>query len=526
MNRCFADYEIDPQPGIREKIVIAFTNQVPYVEMTRFPGIVFLMLTCLLVSVAQVQPPSIDAITAALRAREFDRAVELSRSALEKSPGDSRLWTLQGIAFANLRNNKDALAAFQKALKISPDAPAALAGAGQIEYEAGSQAAVPLLKHLLKLRPADPTAHAMLAVQQFRGGNCIEAVSHFEAAGPLLDSQLDAQNAYGTCLVRLHRFDVATQVFEKALALRPEDARERRLVAAIQLMARKPQDAIATLQPLIAGGQADAHTMELASSAYEESGDTPQAVSVLRQAILLDPRNPNLYIDFANLSMNHQSFQVGINVISDGISLQPRVASLYLARGVLYVQLADYDNAEADFEMAHQIDPGQSLSSAAQGLVAAQQNDLDRALAAVQAKLARKPDDAYLLYLQADFLAQKGAERNTPEFRTALRSAKRAVALQPALGDARVVLAKLYMQSGQYQEAASECRKALEINPKDQTAVYRLIQALRKSDDKRELPDLLKRLAELRKQAAKEEGERNRYRLVEGDSQPADAARQ
>jgi tetratricopeptide (TPR) repeat protein len=140
----------------------------------------------------------------------------------------------------------------------------------------------------------------------------------------------------------------------------------------------------------------------------------------------------------------------------------------------------------------------------------------------VQTKLARKPDDAYLLYLQADFLAQKGAEPNTPEFQTALQSARKAVALQPSLGDAHVVLAKLYLQSGKYSDAVIECRKALEINPKDQTAVYRLIQALRKTDDKKELPGLLQRLAELRKQAAKEEGERNRYRLVEGDSQPAE----
>jgi tetratricopeptide (TPR) repeat protein len=360
----------------------------------------------------------------------------------------------------------------------------------------------------------------MLAVLEFRQRNCTEAVSHFEAAGPLLDSQPDAQNAYGTCLVRLRRFDMATNVFGRALALNPENPRQRQLVAAIQLMAHKPQEAIATLQPLIASGRADAHALELASSAYEEAGNTPEAVSALRQAIILDPHNPNLYIDFANLSMNHQSFQVGISVVSDGISIQPKTASLYLARGVLYVQLADYEKAEADFETAHQLDPGQSLSSAAQGLVAAQQNDLDRALAAVQSKLARKPNDAYLLYLQADFLAQKGAQPNTPEFQTALQSAKKAVALQPGLGEARVVLAKLYMQSGKYQSAAAECRKALEINPKDQTAVYRLIQALRKTGDQKELPDLLKQLAELRKQAAKEEGERNRYRLVEGDPQP------
>jgi tetratricopeptide (TPR) repeat protein len=150
----------------------------------------------------------------------------------------------------------------------------------------------------------------MLAVLEFRQRNCTEAVSHFEAAGALLDSQPDAQNAYGTCLVRLRRFDEATKVFQRTLALDPDNPRHRHLVAAVQLMAYQHQQTIATLQPLIASGRADAHALELISGAYEEAGNTPEAVSALRQAIILDPQNPNLYIDFANLSMNHQ-YSVG-----------------------------------------------------------------------------------------------------------------------------------------------------------------------------------------------------------------------
>jgi hypothetical protein len=51
--------------------------------------------------------------------------------------------------------------------------------------------------------------------------------------------------------------------------------------------------------------------------------------------------------------------------------------------------------------------------------------------------------------------------------------------------------------------------------------VYHLIQALRKTGDKTELPDLLKRLAELRQEANKQEEQRNRYKLLEGNA-PAD----
>jgi tetratricopeptide (TPR) repeat protein len=320
--------------------------------------------------------------------------------------------------------------------------------------------------------------------------------------------------------VKFKELDKASQVLRQTLALNPQDARERHLLAAVQLMAHEPQDALSTLQPLLQGSHADVEALELAATAYEDSKDTPQAVSVLRQAILLDPQNVNLYMDFANLSSAHESFQVGIDVVSDGIGQLPKAAPLYLARGVLYVQLAQYDKAEADFETAHELDPHQSLSSAAQGLLAEQENNLDGALATVQTRLAQKPNDAVMLYLRADFLSEKGVEPGTPEFQLAMRSARQAVALRPNLSGARTVLAKLDLQAGRYQEAVEQCRKALAQDPKDQTALYHLIQALRKSGDKVEIPDLLKRLAELRKQTAHEESQRYQYKLVEEDSQP------
>ena len=100
------------------------------------------------------------------------------------------------------------------------------------------------------------------------------------------------------------------------------------------------------------------------------------------------------------------------------------------------------------------------------------------------------------------------------------------MALQPALAPAHGVLAKLQLQAGQYREAIEQCRRALAIDPNDQTALYRLIQALRKSGDKTEIPALLKRLAAVREQAAKEERERYRYKLVVGEPPHTQARRE
>jgi tetratricopeptide (TPR) repeat protein len=458
-------------------------------------------------------------VTSALRAGQFAKALQLLQPELEKSPKNARLWTLRGIALSGNGDQKEALAAFRHGLETSPDYLPALEGAAQIEYENGDKDAAVLLQHVLQLHPNDPTSHAMLAVLAYRRGDCASAASHFEQSGPLAEAQPGALQEFGDCLVRLKEPEKAISLFSRALAQSQGSSLELRcFLASIQIGAQHAKEAILTLQPLLQGNTTDANVLDLAASAYEADGNTPEAVRLLRQAIVANPHETNLYLDFANISLDHQSFQVGVDMINAGLAAEPNAASLYVARGVLFVQLAQYDKAEADFEKADALDPRQAMGSAAEGLAAVQENDPDRALATVRAKLAKKPNDAFLLYLRADILTQRGPEPGSAEFREAMESAKRAVAIRPSLASAHDVLAKLYLQAGDNAAAIEQSRKALASDSKDQTAMYHLIQGLRKSGQSADIPDLLKRLADLRMEGTKQEAAHNRYKLVEEKS--------
>jgi tetratricopeptide (TPR) repeat protein len=464
----------------------------------------------------QAASDGVSAITSALRSGDFEKALQLIQPALQESPKNPRLWMLQGLAHSGKGNQKAALSSYQNALKIAPDYLPALEGAAQLEYEAGSPSAIPLLQHVLRLRPNDLTSHAMLAVLAYRKRDCATAVQHFAQSGSLLDSQPGALQEYGACLMELRQTEKAIPVFQRILASHPDDPRALRGLAVIQLEAEQPEAALTTLQPLLATGNPDVSTMQVAAAAYEANKDTPNAVKTVHDAIVKDPHNVALYVDFANIAMAHQSFQAGIDLINAGLNLEPKAADLYLARGVLYVQIADYEKAEADFEKAEVLDPRQTLSAAAQGMIAEEQNqnDPDRALATVRSKLAKKPGDAFLWYLQAAIVAQKAPAPGSAEFQRAVQSAKKAIALQSSLSAAHDVLGKLYLQAGQNASAIKECQLALQGNPADQTALYHLIVALRKTNDQGEIPDLLKRLAKARQDATKEEADHNRYKLV------------
>ena len=465
---------------------------------------------------AQPMNDRIASITFAVRNQEFDKALELLQPALKSFPGSPQLWMLQGLAYSGKGDKKQALISYHAALKISPDYLAALEGAAQLEYDAGrSTEAIPLLEHVLRLRPQDATSHAMLAVLAYKNGDCATAANHFSESGAILDSQPGAQEEYGACLLKLQQNDKAVQVFQGLVNAHPDNLRARRGLAAVQLTTGHPEDALATLQQLLASNP-EVATMRLAAAIYEANKDTPNAVKILREAIVKDPTETDLYVDFADIALAHQSFQTGIEMINAGLKLQPVAADLYLARGVLYVQLADYDKAEADFEKAEQLDPHQELTASAQGMVAEEKNQSDpnQALATVRAKLAKKPNDAFLWYLQAAILSQTAAEPGSTAFQQGITSAKKAASLDPSLTAAHNVLAKYYLDSGQYPLVAKECRLVLQQDPSDQTALYHLVLALRKTNERAEIPDLLKRLAKAREDATREEGERNRYKLV------------
>jgi tetratricopeptide (TPR) repeat protein len=465
--------------------------------------------------VGQTGNERVASITSALENRDFGKALQMLQPALETSPRNPQLWVFQGLAYSGEGNKTAALGSYQAALKIAPDYLPALEGAAELEYDAGRPDAVPPLEHILRLRPHDATSHAMLAVLAYKSGDCEKAAAHFSESGPILNSQPGALQAYGACLLKLKQPDKAVEIFQALLKLQGNDPRARQGLAAVQLSAGQTQNALATLRPLL-DANPDVRTMQLAAAIYEANHDTPNAVNILRQAIVKDPRNTGLYVDFADIAMNHQSFQTGIEMINAGLKLQPAAAELYLARGVLYVQLAEFDRAEADFEKAEQLDPRQGLSAAAQGMVAEErnQNDPDQALATVRAKLAKKPGDAFLWYLQAAILSQKAPDPGSAEFHQGLTSAQKAVALDPSLTAAHNVLAKFYLDSGQNTLAVKECRLVLEQSPADQTALYHLVIALRKTGEPAEIPELLKRLAIARQDATRQEAERNRYKLV------------
>nr|WP_285288975.1 tetratricopeptide repeat protein [Alloacidobacterium dinghuense] len=471
----------------------------------------------------QQSQSSVASIESLIRAQQYSAALDATRSALHEDPRNYRLWTVEGIVLSIQGQRPAALTAFDRALSFSPTYPAALKGKAEILYQTQDKRAIPVLKEILSADPRDETAHEMLAVLETKQGDCDIANQHFLASTDAMKDHPGSLEAYGYCLVQTKQPEKAVPVFEQLMALHPESTDTKYDLAVAQVEAGRYSDAVKVLEPFLQADSPDSDLLSLASEAYEGLGNTPKAVELLRQAIVLSPTAASYYVSFATLCLDHESFQVGIDMLDAGLKRISDDPSLYIARGLLYAQLAQYDQAEADFRKAEQLDSAQSLSAYGIDLAEIAKNNLDQALLEVRSQLKAHPESPQLHFMLAKLLFEQRTATDNVVSDEAIKAAEEALKLKPDMVGARDLLADIYIRSGQYNLAIEQSRASLRYFPSDQSAMYHLIIALRHSgpEGQREVQQWVKQLSDLKQTSRQKEMEQKHFKLVEVDSPPA-----
>lgn len=507
------------------KAVARASDRRPSQQILRFLAVVTLSIQLLNAissrSIAQNTTSANAPVIEALQKGDYENALHICADLLHANPESPQLWTLRAVAFDRSSRPHEALDAYRQALKIAPNYLPALEGSAQIEYNAGSNEAMPFLVRIVGLEPKNETAHAMLGALEYRKRDFVKAAADFELGRDSTRSQPASLMDYALSLMRVNREPEAIPVLQRLLSLDPGNGVARYDLALIQWRASTPTEALATLQPLLDASSPDSRTLRLAAAIHEADNETPQAIQLLRSAILANPDEIANYLDFATLASAHASFSVGVDIVSAGLSRHPNSAALYMARGVLYGQNGEFAKAMDDFERAHKLDPEFSMADTAEGIAESQHQNHEAALASFQRQVKEHPKDALGYYLLAEWLswAPSGSKHGSDASHAtaqALAAVLKATSLDPHLVQAWDLLASLYLQTERSSDAAKASRAALMLEPKDQQALYTLILALRKTGSKEELSGLVQQLTQLRKEEQIANSQKNHYgQLVE-----------
>jgi tetratricopeptide (TPR) repeat protein len=467
---------------------------------------------------AQANADEANAVARELKQNHYQQAVALADNILTTHPTDCQVLTLRGIALGQERQIAGAKESFDRALQSCPDSLPALEGAAQIAYATHSPAAVDLLHRILLLQPDNQTTHAMLGSVSFQRGDCSAAIEHFERSLALVQKSEEAQRELGSCLFSQGDHQKAEETFRQIAEQNPSEKNLLQL-AFVQWKSKNSDAALATLQ-LLLRASSSSKPFSLAAQIAEEKGDTPHAVEWLRNAILKDPSDISNYVLFASISFNHASYQVGIDMVNAGLKQLPGAAKLYLARGILQVQLSQYGPAVADFEKAHALDPKLSFVEDAMGMIRSQQHDWAGSLQIFEQQAVAHPQDPLLQYLYAEALSHEGGGDDQQNATKAIAALRKSLELEPSYQPARDLLCTLLLRSNQFAEVINQAAIALKQDPTDQSALYQEIQAQRRLGHKEETASLVKRLEDLKRQQQVAQSQYSLQEVNTGQSSP------
>lgn len=454
---------------------------------------------------------------------EWASAIPLLREVIEAVPGNPRLHNTLGIALSSAGEADAAAEQFGRALQLEPAYPSALKNLALHEMSRNRPAAAkPYFERLLAASDGDPFAHLGLAEIAFANGDFAGAVTHFEKGEELLERDPRLVVNFAKALLETRQPAKAVVVLEKLPATAPPDIHfqaglalagiERYAEAAREFQradggnadpydlgfnlvlayvkSGRHNEALRAGEEMLEAGHGTAELYNVLSQAYEHSGDTKSAYDALRTATELAPEDESNYVDLIALCLDHENFDLGIEIADISVSRVPGSHRLHLQRGVALAMKGRFDDAEGSFDRATELAPEESLPGTALGLILMQQDRLPEAVEVLRKRSERAPNDYLAHWFLGEALHRSGVEPGTEVEAEAVQAARRSVVLNPELFQSRLLLGRMLARRGALEEAIEHLEKARAIDPTEVAATYQLALVHRSRGDAEQAKEL------------------------------------
>ena len=493
----------------------------------------------------EVDPKSVDARL--LKARlstqgdKFDEANAAVDAILAEHPTHAEAWQVKSELLAlSGAGLAEATQAARRALSIDPNLLAArltlIRFLQQSNDVAGFKAEVNDLAKKLPNNPSTLFYRVQLALIEGDMKAAREGIAPLLRAAP--DNPRFLQLA-GTVELQAGSLVAAERYFTKALQASPSLVYSRRKLAQTQLKLGSPSKALAVLAPVLSGVKPDAESVGLAAEAYLLAGELNKAETYYREAAKLRPDDKKVptalaltriakgqandglamlesiaaadtetYADLALITarLNRAEFEPALKAIAQLETKMPRNALPHVLRGRTLLKANKASEAQASFERAIAIDPGNFAAITGLAGLDVAGRRFAQAKARYEALLQKDPnhyrallalvelgnrvgdDSARITQLLATAvraaptevaprLAQVNQLISERKFESALTAAQEAVSAVPDSPDLVDALGRAQLASGDHLQAINTFRRLVELKPDVSQAYVRMAEA-------------------------------------------------
>ena len=330
---------------------------------------------------------------------------------------------------SQLERNDDAMSLIDEAFGADLDA--------QLAGIRASLAAGETLPFTAVRTAADGAAEVFLVVANALSGETADGFTllYSRAAEYLRPDHVDAILLSASLLESLDRYELATETYNRI----PSD---------------HPSYAAAEL------GRAEA---------MRKSGRTDAAVEAMKQLAKLQPDNPAIHVTLGDTLRGLERYEEATVAYDAAIALFPEPQRpqwlLYFARGITYERTDRWEQAEADFRKALELNPGQPqvLNYLGYSFVEMGRN-FDEALGMIEEAVAAQPNSGYIVDSLGWVQFQLGEYADAV---TNLERAAELMAVDPIVNDH---LGDAYWAVGRTIEAEFQWKRALSFEPTEEDA--------------------------------------------------------
>ncbi|XGV88807.1 MAG: tetratricopeptide repeat protein [Limnothrix sp. BL-A-16] len=376
---------------------------------------------------------------------------------VQRKPNYDYIWARQGNALWHLERYEEAIDAFQRAIKIGPNANRynilGLIYRDLKQYEE----AITAYQQAIELDSNYVYAHGNL-------GNAYRDLKRYEEAIAAYQRaiELDSNNAghhynLGLAYYNLKRYEEAISAYQRAIELDPNFVYAHNGLGNAYRDLKRYEEAIAAYQRAIELDPNFVYSHNRLGNAYRDLKRYEEAIAAYQRAIELDP-NEAIYHNNLGLAYGDlKQYEEAISAFQRAIELDSNNAGHHYNLGLAYYNLKRYEEAIAAYQRAIELDPNFVY---AHNELGAAYRDLERyeeAIAAYQRAIELDPNDADYHYNLGN------AYRDLKRHEEVIAAYQRAIELDPNYVYAHSNLGLALNNLQRYSEAEAAYRQALSI---------------------------------------------------------------
>ena len=304
-------------------------------------------------------------------------------------------------------------------------------------------------RKFLEMHPDDVEAKVNLGAALVHVGQFDEGIAMYRSALPSLSDKNPVLLNLGLAYYKKGDFARAQEQFEAVHKAEPRDPRIATLLGDTDVKLKKPEQAIAALEPLDAANSDNMDFQYVYGTALIETGRRRDGV--LRIEKVADARNAaDAYLLAGAIRLEMQDSDLARKDLEAALRLNPKLPNIYTLVGTARDKTGDAKDAEPAFREALKINADDFDANLYLGTILYKQRQLDEAKPLLDRAVKLKPSNTVARYEWGMLMSTSG------EYEAAAQELEGVIKDDPKWLDPHVELASLYYKLHRPQDGARE----------------------------------------------------------------------